>query len=51
MIGLHFTHQLTVLRESIRWPNLVVDNLYFFLFRVTVSVTCFTGACIQVTAT
>jgi hypothetical protein len=42
---------LTVLRESIRWPNLVVDNLYFFLFRVTVSVTCFTGACIQVTAT
>jgi hypothetical protein len=44
MIGLHFTHQLTVLRQSVRWPSLVVDNLYFFLF----SVTCFTAACIQV---
>ena len=48
MIGLHFTHQLTVLRQNVRWPTLVVDNFYFFMFRVTVSVTCFTAACIQV---
>jgi hypothetical protein len=25
----------------------VVDNFYFFMFRVSVSVTCFTSACIQ----